>query len=937
MTTHASNTFVPGQRWVSDTESELGLGTVLADNGRQVTLVFMNSGETRIYATESATLTRAQFSPGDRIESHEGWFLTVTAVSAEDGLLSYTGKRDDGSSTTLHETALSSFIRLNKPSDRLLSGQLDDDRWFALRTATFSHAKHLSHSPLFGLQGARIDLLSHQLYIAREVGARLAPRVLLADEVGLGKTIEAGLILHYQYLHEQIQRVLVLVPDALLHQWLVEMLRRFNLVFHIMDAEKYRAITDQGEDINPFSQAQLVLCSQDFLTQSDDALDAAVSAGWDMLVVDEAHHLGWQEHQPSPEYQAVEALANTIASVLLLTATPEQLGQAGHFARLRLLDPDRFSSLPTFLEERTHYREIAALASALDGDTPLMSDDVNALQPLLDASLLPPATATALCTDSADATRALRQSLLDHLIDRHGTGRVLFRNTRSAIKGFAEREVHHVTLPSESPEQVALCDWLNDFVRGQYPAKSLMICRDAETVLDIAEQLRVRFGVHVAVFHEKMRIVERDRAAAWFANPEDDCLLMICSEIGGEGRNFQFLYNLILYQLPDDPDLVEQRIGRLDRIGQRHKIHIYLPSQADARDARLARWYDEGLNALRHTAIASGAVARALADPLAAMLDASPLQTATLDTLIAEGQALSHEKEADLERGRDRLLELHSHRPDRIAALLDDLKAADQARELSRYLLAVFDAFGVDVDEQSDGTWIVRPGSHMRVASFPGIPDEGMTVTFDRGTALAREDLVFLTWDHPLVAGAMDFITAGTHGQASIAMVDLPELPQAALYLDTLFRVEHTVSSDATLRRYLPADSLRFVLDEAGEDADALRAAIDLDAAQHSAEAAQARPFMRAKAEVIRPLIDTAVTRAQTHLPALVAESHDQIVSEYDAEIARLRQLQQHNPLIRDSEIEALTARRDGLLAGLDGVTINLVAVRVLVNVRAPV
>ena len=134
--------------------------------------------------------------------------------------------------------------------------------------------------------------------------------------------------------------MLIVVPESLQHQWLVEMLRRFNLKFAIFDDERLTEATADGG--NPFETEQLVLLSLDFLTRKKAAFEAAAETHWDLLVVDEAHHLTWSEAAASTEYQRIETLAQDTPGVILLTATPDQLGHQSHFARLRLLDPNRF-------------------------------------------------------------------------------------------------------------------------------------------------------------------------------------------------------------------------------------------------------------------------------------------------------------------------------------------------------------------------------------------------------------------------------------------------------------------------------------------------------------------------------------------------------------------------------------------------------------------
>lgn len=183
----------------------------------------------------------------------------------------------------------------------------------------------------------------------------------------MGKTIEAGMIIHQQVLSGRAERILIVVPETLQHQWLVEMMRRFNLHFSIFDEE--RCIEAFADAENPFDTQQYVLCSLDFLRKSRKRFEQALEGEWDLLVVDEAHHLEWSQDKPSREYQVVEGLAERTPGVLLLTATPEQLGRESHFARLRLLDPDRFYDYEAFVEEEEQYAPVAdAITSLFSGE-----------------------------------------------------------------------------------------------------------------------------------------------------------------------------------------------------------------------------------------------------------------------------------------------------------------------------------------------------------------------------------------------------------------------------------------------------------------------------------------------------------------------------------------------------------------------------------------
>ncbi|MCK4833680.1 MAG: RNA polymerase-associated protein RapA, partial [Gammaproteobacteria bacterium] len=693
--------FIPGQRCISDAELQMGLGTILSVEERTLTVLFLATGETRTYAKLTAPLTRVMFSVGDSVNSHDGIKVSVREVTEQHGLLTYTGIDANGDSHIIEEADLDNFIQLNRPSERLFNGQIDKDNWFELRYQTLRHKNRLAKSDLYGLTGSRTSLIPHQLYIAHEVANRYAPRVLLADEVGLGKTIEAGLILHHQILTERAKRVLIVVPETLVHQWLVEMLRRFNLHFKIFDQERFDDLTEANEFENIFYSEQLVLCSIDFLVSNAAAFEQCVFADWDLMVVDEAHHLQWSAEEPSIEYMVVEQLSQQTKGVLLLTATPEQLGKESHFARLRLLDPDRFPNFQQFVEEEDNYEPYAQVIEDLLNDKTLTADDVSLIKNTIkegdNLSLI-----DRVCDASSGEDETVHQArteLVEHLLDRHGTGRVLFRNTRSAVKGFPDRLLHAYPLelpvqyqhleyqePTEllTPERLhqhedqaehwtqvdSRLSWLTAKCAELYPQKILIITANAMTALDITQHIKTRSGLHATAFHEGLSIVERDRAAAFFADFETGSQILVCSEIGSEGRNFQFAHHLVLFDLPINPDLLEQRIGRLDRIGQTETINIHVPYFEASAQSVCFRWYDEALQAFSHTCPAGHAVFKRVQHDLYQTLNeinqadsASTEAEKSLKDLLDKSRDHYLELSRSLQRGRDRLLEYNSCRP----------------------------------------------------------------------------------------------------------------------------------------------------------------------------------------------------------------------------------------------------------------------------------
>ncbi len=953
--------FFPGQRWISSAELQMGLGTVMKVEHRTVTMLFLATGDIRTYAKQTAPLSRVSFVPGDTVLDHEGRGLIIESVSEQDGLLTYAGTDEDGNPAQLEEGRLNNFIQLNRPTERLFSGQIDKDAWFELRYQSLQQLNRLAHSDLYGLTGCRTSLIPHQLYIAHEVANRYAPRVLLADEVGLGKTIEAGLILHHQLLTERARRVLIVVPESLLHQWLVEMLRRFNLYFSIFDEDRCQAVAESNEQENPFQSEQLVLCTLEFLSAHAQRAQQAIEGDWDLLVVDEAHHLQWSPQQASPEYRMVEQLAIHTRGVLLLTATPEQLGKAGHFARLRLLDPDRFPDFDTFIEEENSYEPIARAVETLLTGAPLNEATLDTLTDTLRETDNPPLLDKLQHTDSNHPENtAVRQALVEHLLDRHGTGRVLFRNTRAAVKGFPQRQLTGYPLPLPVVYKAAIqsgsskqrltpeclyqttqtagsthwtqldprVGWLSDTLSALKPHKVLVIAAGAGTALDLADHLRTRCGIHAAVFHEGMNLIERDRAAAFFADADYGSQVLVCSEIGSEGRNFQFAHQLILFDLPLNPDLLEQRIGRLDRIGQTATIQIHVPYLEHSAQAVLFHWYHEGLSAFEHTCPAGRTVYTQMEAGLSEALK-HPDRGAT--DLIQTTRSACRALNEALHRGRDRLLEYNSCRPHVATDLKQRAVAEDMASTLPAYMDAVFDTFGVNSEEHSAGRYIIRPGEHM-LSRFPGLPDDGLTVTYDRKTALSYEDTQYISWEHPMVTGAMDLVLGNEPGNTALTSIRYRRTQPGTLLLECLYILDSASSSTLQSNRYLPVTTVRVLMDEQGRDH-----AQDLghDYIQQHREAVNADTavrIVRAREQALRDLVNTCETQAEKQAPGLIDSARERAQRTLNREIDRLRALRQVNLNVRDEEIEHLEHQLTLITGLLDSATLRLDAVRVIVS-----
>lgn len=933
-----NNTPALGQRWISDAEPELGLGVVMEADARAMTVLFPRSEETRVYARANAPLTRIQFSAGDQVEDAEGGQWLVQQVQERHGLFCYGVINAAGDRKELMETRLSADLRLSRPRERLLAAQVDGKQWFQLRLNAIREQQQLSQHAARGLLGARIGLIPHQLSVSHTVAQRLNPRVLLADEVGLGKTIEAGLILHAQVQQGRASRVLILLPDSLVHQWLVEMRRRFNLAFSLFDLERCASLIESGD--NPFLSEQLVIAPLSLLTDHPHLLTFALDAPWDMMVVDEAHHLAWSPEEPSIEYEVVSLLSARVPGLLLLTATPEQLGVESHYARLHLLDPARYPSLDAFLDEHDNWRDTRDLADAL------LSGKVSAsiathLQGLL--SDIP------LNLETAEG----RETALNALLDRHGLGRVLFRNTRAAVGGFPERASHFVSLPvpesfapwvskgaiwpeTRADEDTWLAEdprlpWLAAWLKSHKRDKCLLITRTAPIAEALENWLRLREGIRTAVFHEGMSLLERDRAASYFAEPDMGAQILLCSEIGSEGRNFQFAHHLVLFDLPDNPDQLEQRIGRLDRIGQTETIQLHVPFLEGSAQARLLRWYHEALAVFSRCSPTAPTVHEHYLDELKPLLKPSAPESA-LDDLIAKAVALRETLEEELAEGRDRLLELQSCRRDLADPLAAAMAEQDADTRLDDFMLAAWEAFGVHVEDQgAPRTWILQPGEHQLIDAFPGLDPDGMTVCADRAVALAHEDWHFLTWEHPMVQGVLEWMQSAPQGSVQVAVLRNKSIKPGTLLLEAWYQATAPAPKALALDRVLPTEPLRLLIDSKGRNLAPQVNAAALAKQLEVPENKLARTVIKAHRDDAENLLTGAEKEANTQAANCLAHAKLAWQALEGGELQRLQALQRVNPSVRASEIAAQQQRVDDGLAALDRLQMSLYAVRLII------
>jgi ATP-dependent helicase HepA len=441
-----------------------------------------------------------------------------------------------------------------------------------------------------------------------------------------------------------------------------------------------------------------------------------------------------------------------------------------------------------------------------------------------------------------------------------------------------------------------------------------------EVQKDLLREIQVACGL----FHEGLTLLQRDRNAAFFAE-EDGARILICSEIGSEGRNFQFVQNLVLFDLPANPELLEQRIGRLDRIGQTSTIQIHVPYLKGTESEVLARWYHEGLDAFRRIPHGATELAREFADDLAGL--AENFDATRLKQLIQRTRKQHARVAKKLERGHDRLLELNSCKQGDAEETIRQIRELDGDLQFEEYLLNLLDHFGVHVEELGNRSYLLHPGN-LSTETFPSLPETGMSATFSRERALSREDLGFLTRDHPLVRGALDLLLGSESGNAAFGLWKTPG--NEAVLLE-IYAVAECIAPEALhADRFLPATPIRVVVDHVLNDRSG-------DPAYAGARLEKGN-IMRlldkgvVKKQLLPAMLGRALELAEDRMGSITEAAKTAMIAQLQDEIERLVDLSTINDHVRQSEIEAAKQEKSELERPLATARLRLDAIRLILR-----
>ena len=736
---------------------ELGIGRVIRVELRSLVVEFPRARTTLRLAASTDALVPVDLSPGRPVRIIDTREETTVVARLPDGTVRLANE-GTASSHALWPLELEGVLL-----DRLAVGDLDDLEDFVIRLDILHLLTLREADGLGSFLGGRVRLFPHQLHVSERASARDPVRWLLADEVGLGKTIEAALILNRLVHAGKIDRCLVVVPDALTVQWLGELWRKYHQVFTLLDAARLADVAhDFGADFNPFDVHRRAVIAIEMLVERPQLSDQAVRAGIDLLVVDEAQRLRRPAGHPGdPAWRAIAPIASLGRHVLLLSATPLEDDAHGFFRMLQLLRPEEFP-------------EDVSFESRLASGTPLPPCTSSTRR--ADIGGLPPRIGTPIVIDHPSKWRlreavetAVRSVPAPHAVARRQKIDRLRRALASgaalaAVLGPDDRELRQQANAMDASDP--RLEWLLSQAPRWRNArdKTLVFVAHRETLEMLRTALSQRTQLATGVFHEDLSPAQRDIEVARFREPEGPSLL-VSTESGGEGRNFEFCQRLVLFDLPWKPSVVEQRIGRLDRIGRRIPVDIVYfrpPSGIGADVVRLFETlglFREPLAGLEPQLVhVEGAIGELALDP------AASFSAQRLDELVGEANAArSRIREAAYQQ-------LH-HDPYR----------AEMAAGILARVPAELDALNEDVVVRACarlGFTIERPrgrrvfaieiGSEALVDGLPGVPGGTSYLgTFDREEAVENETIDFFASGHPLVEGVFAHYEDSTLGRVA--------------------------------------------------------------------------------------------------------------------------------------------------------------------------
>ncbi len=1001
---------VPGNKVRYLPQPEWGVGHLLTleEAGAKALVLFPTREDAPVLvSTKGGALVAHALRPGDAVQTAKGRRATVVGEEqGARGLRRYVVRyADSGEEDELPESEVRALPPRSDLVSSLREGRVGDAKAFTLRKQALVLDDERRCDALGALLASRVMVKPHQVGVVQRVLSARRPRFVLADEVGLGKTIEAGMVFSALRLSGLARRVLVVAPSHLTVQWLVELFHKFNQLFTLMDSDRYAQSLKEAPGVSPWARFPLVVTSLEMLARGEEHREAVADAGafWDVVIIDEAHHLKGEK-----AFAAAEGLAANSWGLLLLTATPMQLDPAEYHGLLTLIDAATAPGVKGFEARLARQEELsAAVRGLLEG-----KDAAGAVKGL--AARFPEDTKLRALKD--------RSALLTHLAETYSLSDRLVRNRRAVVGGFSTRRLHRhpvqlsadelktrdaalaalagstlrgaplagvlrrlesspaafsealrsnkalagvagsLKLPARDAKFAAFLGVLRS-VWGSEPEAKVLVFTESRDTLEALRAELSREGIEALAYHGDLPMVERDRQVARFRDPEGPKVLL-CTEVGGEGRNFQFAHHLVHYDLPWSPSTVEQRIGRLDRIGQTHPVEIHVFDPAGTLAADVLMLLADAVGVFGETVGGLDAVLEEVDDRLAEL---ALLPREARMAYAAELKQRVEAARAQVKRAYDPLLDIRSFDRDAVARLVTRAQErmgveADEeeeesetaledglwsvARDLDERLeetvteLARRVGINVDTDEQVEAFQCAFHFGHaLKVDALPGIDiteDRGVLGTFWRDTAVTAEELEYFATGHPIVEALFGFLRDGPYGRSGARYIE-KRGPLKARGLELLYHVQMPEPEDTSpgarvpsrqLARFLERTLVRVaVVDGPGgakADATVLSA---LETEGKSLKGDELSRGFPGFASFVDGGITAGQTAAEADLAKLAAKARKGIEAERDAALERMRLSLGHQGLSAEAieaQLDAEHSHYQRLLEALSGAKVVL-------------
>ncbi|HUW94154.1 MAG TPA: helicase-related protein [Anaerolineae bacterium] len=718
--------------------------------------------------------------------------------------------------------------RVSSPLELVSSLSFDDPARFDLLTEATRLSLAYEYDRLLSLAATRTNLEPYQVDAVYQVLNGYKQRFLIADDVGLGKTIEAGMILKELAARGRANRVLVVVPAALQYQWQREMRERFDDHYVIYNSAYLKQLRQAlPKDANAWEAHDKIITSLDYAKRQDGPIPELLRTEWDVIVFDEAHKLSISRYgnkvQRTQRYRLGQALYDRTDALLLLTATPHKGDPFAFHGLIVLLDPYMFEDPDSVEPERLatimirrgkdgikdpngepvfRPREVRTVPVTFTPAEEKLYDEVTEyvrheynmarsleqravgfamilLQKRMVSSIaairrsLTNRAARLLAGTGGEFTREEERLVMEYMDDADALtdyekeyieGKLETVTAQSTSVGL-EAEIarlRQLTAMAEAIEVDSKANVLLDFVDGilsDDPSEKVLVFTEYRDTLEYLRGLLEKRGWNPVIIHGGISMTERLEAEDRFRGPEAN--LMLATDAAGEGINLQFCHIMVNYELPWNPNRIDQRIGRLHRYGQKRDVKVHNLFVENTREGEIF------VRLLAKIRVIEEQLGGSLSDITGILLEGVNLDELLINALAdnvdleVTWQDIEHaiqERQETYQRVENTMLmDLRKFDLESTLKVIErSEKLAASEKDIEAFVRAFFDHFGGRIERtRRMEVYRLTPPSEV-VAD--GVQRQYDSVTFTKEVAKQLgEDVEFLAFGHPLLTGIIDF------------------------------------------------------------------------------------------------------------------------------------------------------------------------------------